>query len=313
MVEEKKKNAILFGPFVGELYWEAGRFAPLLSHMIYKTRKGQDITYIVLTREERFDLYGKHADILVPLKIENDYCDKRMPNCFRLNDFAEAQYHQLAKGFRKKYKERFKILEHIYPSVDKHMFLNKNQYRRDNMTFKFAPREDNYKLVDSYLPNDKPIVVIASRFRKGFKRNWPYWEEFYDLLSNNTKLMERYNFIICGKKDEYVPDAKRRFYDMTEIPLTDNSSLIGLLLVIMERAFFTVGSQSAIPNISLLYQKEVLEFGCQKTYHTRTYNVFQTPITFIENRKYDLPPETLIGKLGKLVNRKFERENLNAK
>ena len=37
----KKQNAILMGPFVGELYWECGRFAPMLPKFrkIYKSDK----------------------------------------------------------------------------------------------------------------------------------------------------------------------------------------------------------------------------------------------------------------------------------
>ena len=75
-----KKLAVLMGPFVGELYWEGGRFAPMLPHMIqseYKFKK--DITYIILTRKERFDLYGKFADILVPLKIPLSAIAKSLP------------------------------------------------------------------------------------------------------------------------------------------------------------------------------------------------------------------------------------------
>ncbi len=307
---EEKKKAILIGPFVGELYWEAARFAPLLSYMVNKKDKKKNITYVVLTREDRFDLYGNHADILVPLKIDGDY-SKRMPNCFRLNGFKQVQYIEMVAKFNKKYSKRFKVVSHIYPKVDKRNFLNKNQFARHKMKFKYAPRIDNYNLVDSYLPKNKPTIIIASRFRKGFKRNWNGWEKFYDLLAKNKGLMDRYNFIICGKEGEYVPDLKNRFYDMNKISLTPSSSLVGLLLVILERAFFTVGSQSAIPNMSLIYKVEVLEFGCQKTYHTKTYNMFNTPITFIENRKYNIQPEALLGKLGKLLNRKFKKEKQN--
>ena len=67
------KNAILLGPVVGEFFWEFFRFAPLLPHFRRKQHRRSDITYIVLTREERFDIYGKMANILVPLKIPNDY------------------------------------------------------------------------------------------------------------------------------------------------------------------------------------------------------------------------------------------------
>ena len=61
------EDAILMGPFVGELYWEAGRFAPMLPKMYQHDRKNkiQHPKYIILTRQDRFDLYGKFADILV--------------------------------------------------------------------------------------------------------------------------------------------------------------------------------------------------------------------------------------------------------
>ena len=133
---EEKKKAILIGPFVGELYWEAARLAPLLSYMVNKKDKKKDITYVVLTREDRFDLYGNHADILVPLKIDGDY-SKRMPNCFRLNGFKQVQYIEMVAKFNKKYSKRFKVVSHIYPKVDKRNFLNKNQFARHKMKFKY--------------------------------------------------------------------------------------------------------------------------------------------------------------------------------
>jgi hypothetical protein len=91
---------------------------------------------------------------------------------------------------------------------------------------------------------------------------------------------------------------------MNKIKLGKNSSLIGLLLVILERAFFTFGSQSAIPNFSLLYGVDVLEFGCQKKLHTKTYNIKNTPITFIEDRKYCSEPSMMLNKLEELIRRK---------
>jgi len=306
---DKKKNAVLFGPFVGEFYWECGRFAPMLSYMLYKQYKNKDIDYIVYTREERFDLYGKHASILVPLKIPGDY-SKFRPECFRLPGFPKTEYNSLANKFKRKYQERYNIIEHIFPDIRKPEFLNKNQYPRNKMLYKYKPRKTNYELVDEFLPQDgKPLVVLAPRFRRGFKRNWKRWQDFYDLLGKDTKLMRRYNFIICGKKEEYKPDNQDRFLDMTKILLNGNASLAGVLLVILERAHFAFGSQSAIPNMALLYGIEVLEFGCQKNLHTKTYNVKNTPITFIENRKYDLEPERAINEMKRLLDRKRRKEH----
>lgn len=298
-----KEDAILMGPFVGELYWEAGRFAPMLPHMRFKKYKKRNIKYIIYTREERFDLYGKYASIFVPLKIDGDY-KKRQPNCFRLNGFKVADYQDITNRFKIKYGQRYNIIEHIYPNVKKGFFDKKFQYNKNQMLFKFAPRKNNYELVDSFLPKEKPLVILAPRFRVGFKRNWKYWQEFYDMLYEDTSLTDIYDFIICGKINEYVPDKYDRFLDMNKIQLNESSSLIGILLVILENAFFTFGSQSAIPNISLLYKVPVLEFGCQKSLHTKTYNVHNSSIDFIEDCRYSIPVNKIYRSFKKILNRK---------
>jgi hypothetical protein len=176
------------------------------------------------------------------------------------------------------------------------------------MRYEFFPRKKNYELIDAYLPNDKPVVVLASRFRNGFKRNWQKWPDFYDLIVDNEYLMNNYTFVICGKQGEYRPDKKDRFHDINKIQLQEGSSLAGLLLVVLERAHFTFGSQSAIPNISLLYGVEVLEFGCQESFHTKTYNVKNTPITFITNPNYNIEPKEVLNKLIELLKKK-EKKN----
>ena len=302
----KKENAVLFGCCVGEMFWEFFRFAPLLPYMRFKKYKKKNYKYIVFTREDRFDMYGNYADILVPLKILGDG-DKRLPNCYRLEQFPHEEYEKLNKKFKKSYNERFNIVEHIYPKIKGRDFLRKNQFSKREMIFEYSPRERNIKLVDEHVPNDKPLVILASRYRKGFKRNWKNWPEFYDMLSNH-KLMSSFNFIICGKKGEYIPDEKNRFYDINKIPLDEHSSLIGLLMVILGRTFFTCGSQSAIPNLSLLYKVEALEWGHQKEYHTVSYNTMKTPITFIEDHKYNLEPKTVLKTLSKILTKKFKGE-----
>jgi hypothetical protein len=306
-----KDNAILFGPFVGEMYWECGRFAPILPFYRKNKYRGRDITYVVLTREDRFDMYGKWATILIPLKISGDYIQFK-PNCFRLNGMGESEYLSLVKKFRDKYSTRFNIIEHVFPDIKKGKYDNKFQYR-NIYDYNFKPRNKNYDLVNNFLPvNDKHIVIISSRFREGFQRNWPNWQTFFDILYNDP-IYNKFNFIICGKKGEYIPDSKNRFLDINQIVLEEGASLIGLLLVLMEKSFFTIGSQSAIPNISLLYGVEVLEFGCQGTLHTKTYNVKKTPITFIDNPKYNIDPLVLFNKFKGLLINKENKENESKK
>jgi len=292
-----KKLAILMGPFVGELYWECARFAPMLPYMRRKTYSNKDIVYIILTREERFDLYGRYANIFLPLRIPGDY-DTRMPNCFGMTNYSIDEYTQLVKDFYNRYKDEYTILDHIYPNIKKGAYDNKFQYHVSKLMYSYKPRTKNSELVENYLPkNNKKLIVLAPRFRKGFKRNWPYWDKFYDLIFADKQLYEKYNFIICGKPGEYIPDEKDRFLNMNKIQLEPNTSLVGLLLIILSKTFLTVGSQSSIPNMSLLYKIPVLEFGCQKALHTRMYNVYNTYVDFIENPRYDLLPRTLFDKM----------------
>jgi hypothetical protein len=270
--------------------------------------KNKKVKYIILTREDRFDLYGKNADILLPLNIEGDYKTK-FPDCFRLVGFSPDRYSKLVSKFYNQYKGQYNILRHVYPKVTKPAFQNKYQFHKSKLKYDYVPRQENYDLVNLYIPNDgKPLVVLAPRFRKGFKRNWNKWDQFYDLLVKQHELIRNFNFIICGKPGEYIPDKKSRFLDMNEIKLGDKSSKVGLLLAIMERTFFVYGSQSAIPNIALLYNVDVLSFGCQKRLHTKTYNIRNTPITFIDNKKYDIDPQFMLEKLSKLLNKKRGRK-----
>jgi len=310
-----KENAILMGPHTGELYWEIARFAPVLPYYKRKKYKNKPIKYIILTREERFDLYGKNADILVPLKIPGDY-KTYMPNCFRLDNFPFKEYEKIASDFYKKYSERFNILEHIYPKIKHKLFLQKNQFSPSQMIYEFHPRQQNYELIDEYIQTNKPIVILAPRYRNNTndpksikRRNWPHWVELYDMIYEG-KLWKEFTFVICGKKDEYVPDKENRFLDINNIQTDQQSSLVGLLLVLLKRAVLTCGSQSAIPNLSLLEKTEVLEFGHQRTLHTKSYNIKNTKVTFIDDPKYKLDPKILFKNLRKILESKKENKNV---
>ena len=301
------KKAILMGPFVGEFFWEFFRFAPMLPLLQQQKYPNKDIKYIIFTRPERFDIYGKKASILVPLRLNGDYAVMH-PECFRLTNYPMEEYSKLVSDFRKKYEQRFQIVDHIIPNITKKFFLHKTQFSQNKMIFEYEPRDENYRLVACYLPKDKPLVVISSRFRSGFRRNWPHWQIFFDKLWENESLRKDFNFIICGKPGEYVPDKYDRFYDMNKIVLGESSSIVGLLMTIMKSAFFTFGSQSAIPNISLLYGVEALEFGNEKDSHTKTYNIKHTPVTFLENVNFDIEPDFIFGHLENLLYQKLRRE-----
>ena len=101
-------------------------------------------------------------------------------------------------------------------------------------------------------------------------------------------LNNSYNFILCSKAPDYIPDKYSRFLDLNFIHTDLDCSLSGLLIEVMRRSILTVGSQSANPNISLLLGVPALEWGNQKILHTVDYNIKNTRVKFIEDKDYSI-------------------------
>ena len=281
-----------------EFGWEVLRFVPYVLG-VYKNKYKKNIKLIVCTREDRFDFYGQYADILIPLKIEGDGT-KYKSDCFRLMNYPVNEYYNLVDILYKKYSKKFKIVEHIYPNIKGKIFARKDQFDKNIMSYDFKPRIENKTLLDESIPNKKPLVVIAPRYRKGMRRNWKSWQELYDLIYDSN-LPNKFDFILCGKEGEYIPDLHNRVYDINDIEHNINSSLVGLTIESIKRSVLTVGSQSGIPNLSLLLKTPVLEWGHQKHFHSVTYNVKNTKIDFLIDKKYVLPAKIIFEKMKKLL------------
>lgn len=296
-------KAILAGPCVGEMYWELARFAP---HVLWlKKSKHKNAKLIVLTREDRFDIYGLYADILVPLRIDGDG-EKYKADCFRLKGFSREYVDYYAKAFRDQFTKRFNIIEHVYPRLEKKAWQQKQPYKSGQMLFEFKPRTDNFLSVSKNVPNNKLIVVLGPRYRRGLRRNWENWQEFYNLIYED-KIFKHFTFIICGKKGEYVADDKNRFLDINNFEKTVNTSPIGLTLEVIKRAFLVVGSQSAIPNLGMLFGTTVLEWGHQKHFHTVSYNIFKNKkIHFIEDFNYRISASEVLKQMKKILKEKIK-------
>ncbi len=69
----------------------------------------------------------------------------------------------------------------------------------------------------------------------------------------------------------------------------------------LKKAVLTVGSQSAIPNISLLFNVQALEWGHQRHLHTVTYNVRKTKVTFLDDPKYEIPPKIIYNEIIRIL------------
>lgn len=136
---------------MGELCWEFFRFAPYAIHL---KKSNPYLKLIVLTRPSRFDLYGQYANILVPLRLKEDLKTKG----FGMMGYSDEKYFTLVEYFRKKFKKRFRIVDHLYPDIRSWRNKVRWQFPRDQMDYDFCPRKENIELAKKCMGKNIGII-----------------------------------------------------------------------------------------------------------------------------------------------------------
>jgi hypothetical protein len=240
----EKSKAILVGPFIGDLEWEMIRFAPYIIHL---KKENPSIKIIVYTRPFRFDLYGKFANILIPLKFRN--LDRMKPNCFGLNGLDSKDFSILKDFIYDRYKNRFDIINHIYPHLEIWRKRIKWQFPRDKMDYDFQPRSENKEILD-YIDSDSCVFVASedSDIRRSLN------------ILGYSPLMKHWLEEIVSKKSD--------------------CSFLGCLILYLKKCKFTVGNVSSpLCKLSLLLKIPVISINEQMSYDSISLiNPFKTPV-----------------------------------
>lgn len=221
----EKKGVYLFGPFIGSLEWELYRFAP---YAIYLKKHNPKSKLIVMTRPDRFDLYGQYADILVSLKVVGDMESEQ--NCFKINSFSSGEYYRVtASTFEKDFSGEYETIEHFYPNIDEFRYKIKWQFPRNSMDYEFNPRLANRVLVNK--SKLKASIFVDSSWIEDINKR--------DLiLSDLTRF--GYNFVDYGEV-------------VKKLTLDSKVSLLGCIMIILKRSKLTVGNlNSPISHLSIL-------------------------------------------------------------
>jgi hypothetical protein len=177
-----KEKAYLFGPFIGELFWELMYFAPFA---IYKKYQEPTIKTIVFTRPSRFDLYGRWANILVPLKIKDEEKLYKQ-NGFGLDFISNDTYRSLGTYLKRKYLDEYTIKEHFIPDITGFRGKVKWQFLRDNMLYEFKPRRENSLDIRKFVPLNKNLVFVDTYDLDEFTRIYAFLKKMnYYCISNN--------------------------------------------------------------------------------------------------------------------------------
>lgn len=244
----RKNKAFLFGPFFGELSWEYFRFAPYAIHL---KKTNPDINMVVMTRSERFDFYGQYADVLVPLKIENE--DMYEPRGFKLIGYDISVCERLCDIFRISYKKKYQIEECFVPDFSALRHHVRWQFPRNKMDYDFVPRKGNVKTINSMLKGKRLVLT----------------DEGY------TYSTDKYNVIKISDFNKWIE------------PIVDNKKITyyGCLIQLMKKCLFVISNlKSDIGKLSILL-KTPLIYPYRKISKDSVFlmNPLQTPIIDCES------------------------------
>jgi len=202
-------KAYLFGPFFGELSWEYFRFAP---YMIHLKKTEPNIKMVVMTRPERFDLYGQYADILVPLNIQND--DMYKQQAFKMLGYDLTTCQRYSDIFRIRYKKKYSVVGHFVPDFSSLRYKVKWQFPRQKMDYDFTPRQANMKSINNMFKSQKLVITDEGYSYKTEKYNVVNIEDFKQWIGptiDNKRItycgclihfIKKSNFVISNLKSD---------------------------------------------------------------------------------------------------------------
>ena len=246
-----KEQAYLFGPFLGELSWEFYRFAPYAIHL---KKKKPDRKIIVYTRSSRFDLYGNHANILIPLKIEHD--QKFRHEAFRLVGFDEIFYKQYVDIFRINYKKKYEIIDHFYPNVSSLLYKVKWQFPRSKMDYDFQPRDKNVKVVDFYMEK------LNKKRKNIFVEDFQYENKNYNVIKSQdfTKhIMEE----VDNKSVTYI-GCLIELIKRCDVVISNLNNVFGHLSILLKTPLIYPNREMSIDKIFLMNPFNTPIFDCNE-------------------------------------------------
>ena len=183
-----KQKAILVGPFIGFFQWELYHFAP---YILKLAKKEPSKVFVVFTRPENFDLYGKYADILVPLYLNNSYNEE---NAF-LYPLDMGIYSDLCLKFERRYNERYNVISVIRPDINEWRYKIKWQFSRTYVNYDFQPRKKNLEIIKEIIKKDR--FILTDQDHLDIKEKVIYLDKVYNKLRTIDGFGKSFTFVGC--------------------------------------------------------------------------------------------------------------------
>lgn len=248
-----KPNVYLFGPFIGSLEYEFFRFSP---YAIYLKKIDPLTKIIVLTRPERFDLYGQFANILIPLQVDSN----KQQIDFKVDGFNIKKYRHYVEWFKEKYSIKYFIIDHFFPSIEDYRYKIKWQFPRLQMDYDFRPRQKNIDIVNKLNLKDQLLDL-----------SWILDPEIKKLVKNEL-INEKYVFT----------DLEELVLEIQDQVDNINTTILGCIIEVIRKTSRIIGNLSSpLSHLGIVMKKHLITINESYDYDTiKLLNPFHTAITY---------------------------------
>lgn len=275
---------LIIGPFCGEIGWE---FCYWQAHIRWlKEMSPEEIEFLPVTFPGRQPFYRDFVDTVA---FHSDMVLDRFgrQDCYNSQGVNRRDYFAYVGALVERH--------HAYGAVTTPNHDGRFYIPTDKMIFrKFEPVETLKYLVD--LPPVKRKSVMIFPRKKGDGRDWPEanWVELIYQLSKAG-----YGVVIGGVRNascliDYKGDGIVNLMQLLE---GDPFHALDLVLHYLTKVRMAVGSQSALPILSMHQEVPTLMWGGERERHEKELNYFDTPCRFLDDPKYAIAPERVIEEL----------------
>lgn len=188
-------DTIVFGPFIGDLYWEYLRWQ---SFIRWYTRLYPNKHYEIWTRNTRESLYlGIRANMITLDFTAEKYWDY-VPEAYRLKGYPDEVRKDFIESVESLYTDEVLVLHPPY--IDRDDFFNPQQMNKELLVSQKALCTINNILNSN--PDKIPVVLAPSRNEDSVCER--FWKQTYEKIANVGKHI----VFIVGEKGIIEPDKK---------------------------------------------------------------------------------------------------------
>ena len=272
---------LIIGPFGGEFGWELCYWQAHIRWLKERYPTGIDFLPVTFTGRQAF-----YRDFVEEIVFHSDVVLDRFGrlDCYNSQGITRREYFTYAGALVDRYE--------AYGAITTPNHNGRFYIPSDKMAFKKFHPMHTLKSLINLPPVKKKSVMIFPRYR-GDSRDWaePNWVELVYQLGKAG-----YEVVIGGVKSAscLIDYEGEGVINLMQIFKGDPFYSLDLVLYYLTKVRAALGSQSALPILSMHQEVPTLMWGHEKERHEKELNYFGTPCRFIEDPEYKVSVEQVM-------------------